>query len=504
MIFETMSPASIIASETALQVESSLNAQPHPLTDLAISVRNVSKMYPLYAQPSDRLKQSLWYALPQFLRGKPRQFYREFWALRDISFEVKKGEALGIIGRNGSGKSTLLQIIAGTLTPTSGEVQVNGRVAALLELGSGFNFEFTGRENVYLNGAILGFSREEMDNLFDEIAAFADIGEFMDQPVKFYSSGMFVRLAFAVQACVEPDVLIVDEALSVGDIFFQQKCHARMEELLARQTAIIIVSHDMAAIEKYGTQTMLLEQGNSVFIGNPDVAIRQYYHLDERKRLLKIAESDFPKTIYTPTSNDKNPSEIEHNSIPDWPSKDAFLDLSQAIIIGAEDVARCLGIALCNAQGELCTTFEVGETAYFYYEFELLKDIKIPMGGVAITNAMNIMVHSKNSLNHKIQDPPITKKGSQIRFRQTIELALAPGEYTFGLGFGTISREDFACLFQMPYDPPGKNDVVILRVRQAGKFLIVRNNTPTLFHGYADLKGDCSLAILDPTYDKVQ
>jgi lipopolysaccharide transport system ATP-binding protein len=179
--------------------ETGLNVKPSTFNNnLAISVHNVSKMYPLYAQPSDRLKQSLWYALPQFLRGKPRQFYREFWALHDVSFEVKRGEALGIIGRNGSGKSTLLQIIAGTLTPTTGEVQVNGRVAALLELGSGFNPEFTGRENVYLNGSILGFSREEMDTLFDKIAAFADIGQFMDQPVKFYSSGMFVRLAFAV------------------------------------------------------------------------------------------------------------------------------------------------------------------------------------------------------------------------------------------------------------------------------------------------------------------
>jgi len=195
-MIDTLTSNSTDTSEIEANVEPpTSNLQPstsnlQPSTDIAISVRNVSKMYPLYAQPGDRLKQSLWYALPQFLRGQPREFYREVWALRDVSFEVKKGEALGIIGRNGSGKSTLLQIIAGTLAPTTGEVEVNGRVAALLELGSGFNPDFTGRENVYLNGSILGFSREEMDNLFDEIAAFADIGQFMDQPGKLYSSGM--------------------------------------------------------------------------------------------------------------------------------------------------------------------------------------------------------------------------------------------------------------------------------------------------------------------------
>src|SRR5262245_51914273 len=183
-----------------------------PTPEVAISVRGIGKMYRMYDRPRDRLKQML-------LRGR-RMYGREFWALRDVSFEVRKGETVGIIGRNGSGKSTLLQIIAGTLAPSAGEVQVTGRVAALMGVGRGVNPEFTGRENVFLNGSILGFSREEMAQRFDEIAAFADIGEFIDQPVKMYSSGMFVRLAFAVQAHVPTEVLIIDEALSVGDIFF--------------------------------------------------------------------------------------------------------------------------------------------------------------------------------------------------------------------------------------------------------------------------------------------
>lgn len=218
-----------------------------------IQVKNLSKCYQIYDKPRDRLKQALW-------RGKKR-FYKEFWALRDVSFETGKGETIGIIGRNGSGKSTLLQIICGTLMPTDGTVQVNGRVAALLELGAGFNPEFTGRENVYMNAAILGLSREEIDAKYDEIVAFADIGEFIDQPVKTYSSGMFVRLAFAVQACVDPDLLIVDEALAVGDAPFQAKCFARMRQLISGGTTVILVTHDLSAVRAFCNRAIYLKNG---------------------------------------------------------------------------------------------------------------------------------------------------------------------------------------------------------------------------------------------------
>ena len=186
------------------------------MSDIAIKVENLSKCYPIFDTPRDRLKQMIIPMLQRAYGFSPRKYYREFWALRDVSFEVKRGQSVGIIGRNGSGKSTLLQLICGTLAPTGGSLQVNGRVAALLELGSGFNPEFTGRENVYLNASVLGLSQQEIDNRFDEIAAFADIGDFLDQPIKTYSSGMTMRLAFSVIAHVDADVLIVDEALAVG------------------------------------------------------------------------------------------------------------------------------------------------------------------------------------------------------------------------------------------------------------------------------------------------
>ena len=192
--------------------------------DVAIRVQNISKCYHLYDHPRNRLYQSVVPRFQRIIGRAPSTFFREFWALKDVSFEVKRGETVGIIGRNGSGKSTLLQIICGTLSPTSGLVETHGRVAALLELGSGFNPEFTGRENVYMNGSVIGLSRDEIDTRFDDIVAFADIGEFIDQPVKTYSSGMYVRLAFAVIAHVNADILVIDEALAVGDVFFVQKC----------------------------------------------------------------------------------------------------------------------------------------------------------------------------------------------------------------------------------------------------------------------------------------
>ncbi len=244
----------------------------------AISVRDVGKSYQIYAQPRDRLLQGLF-------RGR-RTFYREFWALRHVSFDVLPGESLGVIGRNGSGKSTLLQIIAGTLRPTEGEVLVRGVVGALLELGSGFNPEYTGRENVFMQGAVLGFSRAEITERFDDIAGFADIGEFLDQPVKTYSTGMFVRLAFAVQAQLEPDILIVDEALAVGDALFQKRCYARLEELRSQGVTFLIVSHDQETIRTLTNRAVLLADGRVRALGSPAQVLLDYraqLHQDETR-----------------------------------------------------------------------------------------------------------------------------------------------------------------------------------------------------------------------------
>jgi len=236
--------------------------------DIAIRVSNLGKCYQIYDNPRDRLKQFVLPRLQRLIDKTHKQHYREFWALKDISFEIKKGETVGIIGRNGSGKSTLLQIICGTLSPTGGSVETRGRIAALLELGSGFNPEFTGRENVYMNAAVLGLRKEEIDARFDDIAAFADIGEFMEQSVKTYSSGMYVRLAFAVIAHVDADILVVDEALAVGDAFFTQKCMRFLRNFMKTGT-VLFVSHDTASIKNLCNYSVWLEKGRVLQEGSP-------------------------------------------------------------------------------------------------------------------------------------------------------------------------------------------------------------------------------------------
>jgi len=236
--------------------------------EIAISVRNVSKQYFLYENQRARLRHTFW---PASTSG-----VSETWALRDFSFDVNKGDAVGIIGRNGSGKSTLLQIITKTLQPSTGSVSVNGRVAALLELGSGFHPEYTGRENVFFNGMLMGLSRPHMEERFDRIAAFADIGDVLDQPVKTYSSGMFVRLAFSVQIALDPDILIVDEALSVGDFFFRQKCYERIEQLRSRGMTLLFVTHDMNTVSNICNRALYLKKGELLLDGTSQRAIRAY------------------------------------------------------------------------------------------------------------------------------------------------------------------------------------------------------------------------------------
>jgi lipopolysaccharide transport system ATP-binding protein len=244
-------------------------------SDISIKVENLSKCYQIYEQPRDRLKQFIVPRLQRAIGQSAKQYFREFWAVKDVSFEVRRGETVGIIGRNGSGKSTLLQMICGTLNPTSGRIQTHGRIAALLELGSGFNPEFTGRENVYMNGAVLGLTVEEITQRFEAIAAFADIGDFLEQPVKTYSSGMMVRLAFAVIAHVDADILIIDEALAVGDAFFTQKCMRFLRTFMKTGT-VLFVSHDTGSVRNLCNKAIWLEKGCVLEQGAPKDVCENY------------------------------------------------------------------------------------------------------------------------------------------------------------------------------------------------------------------------------------
>lgn len=241
------------------------------LSNVVINLQQVSKIFEIYSRPSDRLK--------QFLYGKRRKLYKEFWAVKNLDLKVHRGETVGIVGRNGAGKSTLLQMICGTLRPTYGELQVNGRVAALLELGAGFNPEFTGHENIFMNASILGLSQGEIESRYDSILAFADIGDFVNQPVKSFSSGMYARLAFAVAINVDPDILIVDEALSVGDEAFQRKCFARIEDIRATGGTVLFVSHSAGSIVELCDRAVLMDQGERLLTADPKTVISRYQKL---------------------------------------------------------------------------------------------------------------------------------------------------------------------------------------------------------------------------------
>lgn len=273
--------------------------------EVAISLKNISKCFKRYDKPIDKLKEVL------FSKGN---YFNDFWALQDVNLEIPRGKAVGIVGVNGSGKSTLLQIIAGTLTPTTGEVKVKGRVSALLELGSGFNPEFTGRQNVFFNARLLGLNQSETENRFDEIAKFADIGDFIDQPVKTYSSGMFVRLAFAVAVNVNPDILIVDEALSVGDIFFQHRCIRQIRKLIDLGVTTLFVSHDSSTIKTLCDSAIIMNSGKILNTGLPSLIIKEY------SKLAIDLELGFPPT-------DQSLHQEEQNSSIEADKNEDYLDL---------------------------------------------------------------------------------------------------------------------------------------------------------------------------------
>ena len=264
-------------------------------SEIAIKVKNLSKCYQIYDQPRDRLKQFVLPRMQQLIGRPPSQYCREFWALQEVSFEVRKGESVGILGRNGSGKSTLLQLITGTLSPTSGSVITNGRISALLELGAGFNPEFSGRENVFLNLSLQGFSEVEIWNKFDYIAQFADIGDFIDQPVKTYSSGMYARLAFASAIHTEPEVLIVDEILAVGDAPFQQKCINRLYKMLDDGVSILMVSHDAYQVRSICNRALLLQRGKQVLFDSSDKVMDAYIGSTDETSVLNKSQQSLPE-----------------------------------------------------------------------------------------------------------------------------------------------------------------------------------------------------------------
>lgn len=412
-------------------------------SDIAISVSNISKRYEMYADPKDRLL--------QFFSLRDKQYFEEFWALRNVSFSVGRGETIGILGRNGSGKSTLLQIIAGTLASTSGDIKTNGILTALLELGSGFNPEFTGRDNVYLNGTILGLSREQMDNHFDNIASFADIGLHLDQPVKTYSSGMVVRLAFAVQACISPQILIVDEALSVGDEKFQRKCFDYIERLRGNGCSILLVTHSTATVEKFCQRGVLLHKGEVHGVGPAKEIVDQYHALlysDERSYLRYVNQNsrqavDKASSVVLAGENDIESLQED--------------DISSQEKDGLRAVISNWGIY--NASGEISEVFYTGNKATVQFEVDVIRSVEEIQAGILIRTVEGVSAFGTSTLYHDCNQVN-ARKGTKLVFSFDIELSLCPGSYFITLAIAeAISHGDMAYLDR-------KTDAIIIKVDQ--------------------------------------
>ncbi len=399
--------------------------------DVAISVRNVSKCYFMYARPQDRLKQATLQKLRRLLGRTAASYYREFWAVRNVSFEVKRGETVGIVGRNGAGKSTLLQMICGTLYPTGGSVEVNGRVAALLELGAGFNPEFTGRENVYLYAGILGLEHKEIQERFEDIAAFAEIGDFMEQPVKTYSSGMFVRLAFAVSACIDPDILIVDEALAVGDAKFQARCFRRLEELAARGTSILFVSHSMEMIVRHCDRAVLMENGSVEMTGEPGKVANRYLDLvfGVERRKADDAEVETVEVVEDREPEESAPSDHPSGKFEERPGYNKM-----EYRWGSRD-AEIMDFEMRSDGGPHTTQLVAGAKASLTVWVRFHKETRDPIFGLTIKTPDGVVVTGSNSRDVLGSGATgVARKGEWRRVTFGFDQRLAPGEYLLSVG----------------------------------------------------------------------
>jgi lipopolysaccharide transport system ATP-binding protein len=390
--------------------------------EVAIRVAGLGKCYQLYAKPQHRLWQGLF-------RGR-KQFYREFWALKDVSFTVRKGETVGIIGRNGSGKSTLLQLISGTLTPTSGTVEVTGKVAALLELGAGFNPEFTGRENVYMNGAILGLAKEAIDRRFDDIAAFADIGPFLDQPTKLYSSGMYVRLAFSVIAHVDADILVVDEALSVGDAVFTQKCMRFIRSFQERGT-LLFVSHDTSAVQSLCETAIWLGDGRIQKVGASKTVAAAYLQYTLQEVYGDAAQLSTIASGPAPSSNAASPPEDdEREAAIDYAPIASVRDNAIHATGWKTGIAELVSVSLQKVTPGPDGAFAGGETVRMVIHARANRQLDSPILGFLVRDRLGQDLFGENTLPFTATAPQPVRAGQDFKGEFVFRLPLLPnGQY---------------------------------------------------------------------------
>lgn len=425
--------------------------------EISIKVNNVCKVYNLYDKPIDRLKEVV------FSNKVP--YHKEYYALKNISFEVKQGETFGIIGTNGAGKSTLLKMITGVSTPTSGKVLTNGKISALLELGAGFNKNYTGRENIYLNGTMMGYTKDEMKYRVDNILDFADIGDFVDQPVKTYSSGMFARLAFAVAINVEPEILIVDEALSVGDVFFQNKCYKKFEELRSKNTTIIFVSHDIGTVRRMCSRVLWIEHGEQQMLGESGEVCTQYTNsiLDKRGReAAKDGSLDKDYTKYT----------AKHFELENYP---AISYTNESIL---NDDVKIISAFLLDEFGERVSNCHINGSYTLSIIFESKISIENCIAGFVIETVKGLWIINCNSAmcGEKKTFKVDRDTFNRVDFKFVMP-ALSNGDYVVGVAISQGNALDFKVMTWL-------YNVLYIQISDSGNTSAVMNINPKieLFH----------------------
>ena len=445
--------------------------------NVAVSVRDLTKKYRLFSTPMQRLKESL--------HPLRKRYHKEFWALKGVSLDIRKGEVVGILGRNGSGKSTLLQIIASVLQPTSGAVTVHGRVAALLELGAGFNPEFTGRQNVLLNGALMGVPHNEMVKRMGDIIAFADVGEFFDQPMKIYSSGMFVRVAFAASVHVDPDILIVDEALAVGDAKFQHKCFQRLADLQAENKTVIFVTHNSSLITSYCSEAILLDGGELITSGDPVCVIDRYYDLlfEDRSEAAHSPAEDVNATHVS-----RNSSEDSFCETLETRAADELCHLRRSYnkneVRFGSGAASILDYSI-EADGERdVANVRFGSEVGLYIKVLFHRDVHRPVIGFAVKTLEGVEIFGTNTFQRGDQLSPMSE-GQVCVFKFSFSVFVNPTDYFFDLGVAEVD---------------GTRGGAVLDVRRSVAHCVVSSEKERSFDGLFDLAPRFEILTRDRPY----
>src|SRR5215469_4297000 len=433
--------------------------------EIAVSARDLAKKYRLFSTPMERLKESL--------HPFRRRYHKEFWALKGITFDIRKGQVVGILGRNGSGKSTLLQIIASVLQPTSGTLTVNGRVSALLELGAGFNPEFTGRQNVLLNGAIMGIRREEMLERMSDIISFADVGEFFDQPMKIYSSGMFVRVAFAATVHLNPEIFIVDEALAVGDAKFQHKCFQRLSDLQAQNKTVILVTHNSSLVTSFCDRAFLLDNGDLIMSGDPASVADRYYEL-----LFGNLSDQALSRIPMSSTGIRQGSEEVQDALKEMLDNTSTQDIcyrrcsyNKNEVRFGNRAARIVDYVIQSEGSWDATNIQFGSRVAVYIKVLFCRDVQLPIVGLSVKTLEGVEIYGTNTflMGKRIET---VAAGEAPVFKFSFSFCVKPTDYFFDLGVAEVD---------------GTRGGGVLDVRRSIAHCVVSLNQERSFEGLVDL-----------------